>query len=364
MLEQITRHPSVPSQRHLVSSDRSFLLRPHEYERLSEIHAALDRALQGLHRYVTGHDQYGYAGAAQRIRSRMVGPLPLLEYAGRMPTFVTTEFVLDVHRQPHLVSVNAHSARHWDAIVAVSRDASSALSASRLIQAIAGRFKGWDLVHIEEAPHARAPQLMRALMDQGVRIRSRTLDEAMRQSSKEWQCMFDLPLSAGRAQIREQIYRRSSFTIEPCVHLSHQSMLTLLCETERDVAVSDIVRNRIIDAETLAQLQSCVAKTYSIASTSLPTNAVMKSALPMSVQRCLSRSDVNEQMRNTELLEAYVAQERIEPLHVSIPSAHEPCPVRLICVSYRGELLTGMAVARIPSNGQPARDVPLELGTR
>jgi hypothetical protein len=262
--------------------------------------------------------------------------------------------------------MNAHSARHWDVMTTLSRpDPASITSTERLVDAINQRFRGRDIVIIGDADRTGYPHLTSALHRYGIQTMHQSFDETDRQSTKTWQCVFELPLLNGRRELCRRIHRKTSFVIEPYPHLSGQFVLALLSNAQQDIAVSDILQNRILDEDALALLQLRIPKTYSLASTGVPPDALVKAAPPLSSQRCLGRYDqIAPRIDLTECLYRFVAQERIAPFRIAIPNENNHCPVRLIFVSYRGEVLTGMAVVRIPSNGHPERDVALDLVQR
>lgn len=363
MVEHYQEREIAPSKQQITTSSRSFGFTPIEFQTLRETHQLLFRALDNVHRYVYSSDSYGHGGTAQMIRQSILQYAPSLEYGGRSPSFVTTEVVLDTNRQPYIVGINAHSARHWDVLAGIGRTIHASITSTpRLIQTIRERLQGQEIVIIGDVNQPRYSNLAKALVRYGLNIRYQSLDETEQRLTKDWQLILELPMMQGRKQKCRAIHHGASFAIEPFSHLSGQFVLSFLSNADANVAISDILQQRILDLDSLFALQRRIPKTFSLASSSIPPNALIKSALPLSTQRKICR--LNSDMDLESRLYSYVAQERLDQLSIELPNERQQCPIRFYFVSYRGELVTGMAIAHVPANGHPSKDVALDLVIR
>lgn len=348
-------YSDAPSKR-ITNSKHSFIISTREFEELREFHKGLDGALGQIRTRATIESFCDDLC----MTHGMFLDIPSIEHSDcmrRKHSLVTTELVMMPDRSFKLVSINTFSARHLEVIASISRPDPSALtSTARLTDALIRRGQGKEIVFIGyKDGRPRYPQLAKLFQGYGLRVRHQSLGETVERSGDEWQYLLELPLLQGGKQAHRILHEKASFAIEPSPHLSSQFALVLLTrKSGSQLLVSEKVRSKI-------------AQTYTILAKAIPDTAVIKTASPFFVQG-VRRERYNQFFDDTDdvssVMYRCVAQEFIEPLRISIKDEHDHCPVRLMIVSMNGEVLTGMAVARIPANGHPQRDTALDIVIR
>lgn len=367
MVEHYSPREEVPSKPKIVTSDRSFSIDRAEFQHLRRVHKALYLASKRVRRLICSGVSNQHSSLHPDIQMILAGlDARHMAFDGRDATFMTTEVVMDKDRRPYIVSIDAHSARHWDSIVGLSRIGHTSLTRSDLlIEAIRKHFSGQELVFIRDSHNRiRYPNFSNALIRQGATVKHRTLSETNEETLNSWQCILELPFMQARKKLCRKLHEKASFLIEPFLHFSSQRMLALLSDEGCYRVIDDY---RSIEAPTMddfAALQRAIPRTYLMGSPSIPMDARVKLSAPLASQRCIGRYDAVPSIQLLRGARGMVAQESINPYCIEIPKGHSKCPLRLILVSYRGEVLAGVGIAQVPANGVPTREVFVDITIR
>lgn len=356
-----------PSQPSIPSPLQTFELSADEYRNIERLHLSLLRTLRRLHEISFGEPRVvGDLAAPKAIRDLLCAdaPKPLVEPLGT-PLFLTTEIILDEDRDPYIVSVDAHSARHWENLIAFDER-----NAKDLVEAIWDQLHGRPLMIIVEARVCRCyPTLSTVLQEEGATVIRRNMREAARLAEKALAqpdephaqpCIIEYPFMRGKKRQRRAIAKGADAIIQPFVHLSDQRILALLSRP-----MPEGVRDTIaIDEESCSDLdrvRTSIPDTRIVsADEEIPENYVIKFASPLTSQRVLGTVGEIRPAYLSILARKTVAQQAVpcKKMHVH---GHGDCPLRLIVASYGGSILSMIGIARIPANGQPSRDLAVRI---
>lgn len=349
-MTQMIETTPVHSKQQITRSDRSFVLEPKELQALIQLHRDLYQALGSVRAHLAGN---GRSVASQKIRDLLFQGLPYDGLGREDPSFVTTQVLFDRERQPHLIGIDTHSSRNWEMMSGLSRSIHmSVTNTSNLVNAIIERSGRRRIVMIDNSgEEIRHKSLVRAMRRADLEVAYRTRSQAEQELDDECVYFDDPPSKRFSNRMREE----GRFVIEPLPYFSSQYLLVLLSNGQREGVVEDLLRNELGVSRSLSASIPC---TVPFCSTVLPRQCYERSAISKSI----SRQYGDEGMHDPE---ERVFQERIDPLRVDVSSDHRSCPLkRMTFVSYRGALLTGMAIVTVPPNGSPQKDVMMDLVVR
>lgn len=360
-----------PSQSSIQPSTHTFQLSHEERRRIQHLHLSLLSALRGVHRFMTMEGVRIVGSAAQQeaeaVRSELrIGIPDILVDMTDIPVFLTTEIVFDADRHPYIVSINAHSARHWDAIVRHTEGRA-------LIQAIRERSVSNQLIIIKrpygEHPY---PALARALTDAGMTTTAQTMKEVADQAETyatqkdgmaSKPCILELPMTQGNTPTRRLIQRNADIVLQPFTHLSSQHILALLSHPRHSAVRDALIVKYPFCITDLAELRAVIPETLPLSAKGIPRNYLIKKAGPLTTQRVRKTYGSYTAEEIAASTATSVAQRPIQPLIVLFPHERISCPFRIIATSYGGRLLDMIGVAQTPTNGHPAQNLAVNINT-
>ena len=222
-------HPSIPSPL------QTFELSADEYGNIERLHLSLLRTLRRLHEISIGEPRVvSDLTAPKTIQDllRAGAPEPPAEPVGT-PLFLTTEIILDEERNPYIVSVDAHSARHWENLIAFDKQYEN-----KLIEAIQDWLEERPLTIIVDARIRRCyPTIGTVLQAKGATVIRRNIKETARRAERALAqpdeprtrpCIIEYPFMRGKKRDRNAIAKGADMVIQPFAHLSDQRILALL----------------------------------------------------------------------------------------------------------------------------------------
>lgn len=347
MVDHYLPREEVPYKQQIITRD-VFKVTEKEHVRLCKLHNRLYRILNATHRMLGSDVLLRRTGTGEWIRNFLKNPdHHALKGDGRDVTFMTTEIVLDQHRNPFIVSVDAHSARHWDDIALLSRENIGNLtSAHQFVEAIGMHFQDRELVIVRDSQGCeRYSGLCRMLNRSGISVIHRTASEVENELEHSWQCLLELPFMQVRKQRRQRMYERASFLIQPHAYLSSQRVLAMLGREECYDALAD-ASHPSFTREEFQKVQRAIPRTQLMErDTEVDPDRLVKLSAPLTSQCCIGSYQAVSPMEISRRANGMVAQERIRPFTMFVPALGSMLPVRLILISYRGSILTGIAIA-------------------
>jgi hypothetical protein len=336
---------------------RSFVLSSAELDTLVSLHDSLYQTLAHVNALLSSPRQLRDTITNQALLEVFSElPAPYFPFDSRQATFLTTEIIMSQDDgQPRIVSIDAHTGRRLDDLCRLNSIGFGLFSRKEeVIRTLQNHFKEQEMVMVRNSSdRIKYPHLSQALVHAGVPVLHQSSRETEENVSEQWQCILEMPFMQVRGKRRKRLHTNASFFIEPMAHLSGQRMLALLSHPECVGAFSSL--------KGIDRLSHSIPRTYLMDAEDIPPDAVLKSSAPLASQRCLGSYGSFPSIELRRLSRNLVAQERVRPRTISLPTSHTPCPVHLFLISYRGKLLAGMGVARVPANGIPAHDALLSI---
>lgn len=354
-------HPSTPSPL------QTFEISANEYENIERLQLSLLRTLRRLHEISIGEPRVvSDLTAPKAIQDllRAGAPEPPAEPVGT-PLFLTTEIILDEERNPYIVSVDAHSARHWENLIAFDKQYEN-----KLIEAIQDWLEERPLTIIVDARIRRCyPTIGTVLQAKGATVIRRNIKETARRAEhalaqpdepRARPCIIEYPFMRGKKHDRRAIAKGANMIIQPFAHLSDQRILALLSGS-MPKSVRDAIAINEESCSDLDRVRVSIPDTRIVsANEEIPEGYVIKCADPLTSQRVFGTVEEIRPAYLSMLTRKVVAQRTIPctKMHVH---GHGDCLLRLIVASYGGNVLSMIGIARIPANGRPSRDFPVQI---
>lgn len=381
MVEPYRTRYDAPSQSPIISSPQTLDLSEEMWRDIQKAHSLLHITLRGAHKLALGQYPQGMHQATQDLvepmRNQILTGVPCIDHApNHIPVFMTTEIVLgqrkradneykDADAHPYIVSINAHSIRHWELIARqAAYHTTEITNPKEILDAIESRIdQDYAITTIRERqqrdPH---PNLTNAIERRGYEMRHQDTYEVMDMiRQKKAVHLLDLPMLEGTKGRRSSIKKKARIVVEPFVHLSSQFLIALLSNAENEPIQDILMSGLLFNGASPLSIRQYLPKTYRLHQKGIPLDYIVKRALPLAAQRSQGTYGNLPSSEIARHANTSVAQEPIVSIAREMPGSHKPCPLRLIFVSYGGLIKAGVAVVRLPANGSPERDVTVSI---